>query len=54
MERAEGWFRIIRALGNPMLQCGTSDDPECSPHVEDHVKDVQLLADQAAKHDIRM
>jgi sugar phosphate isomerase/epimerase len=54
MEEAEGWFRIIKALGNPMLQCGTSDLKDASTNFEDYVNDLRMLADAAAKKSIRI
>jgi len=48
LERAEGWFRIIQALGNPMLQCGTTDEPDSSEDIQEHIKDLETLADMAA------
>ncbi|KAI1411351.1 xylose isomerase-like protein [Hypoxylon sp. FL1857] len=44
-ERAEGWMRIMEAVGTDMLQVGSSDAPGISSSIDDLAGDLAKLAD---------
>ncbi|KAI1101283.1 xylose isomerase-like protein [Jackrogersella minutella] len=44
-ERAEGWMRIMDAVGTDMLQVGSSDAPGISSSLDDLANDLAELAD---------
>lgn len=44
-ERAEGWMRIMEAVGTDMLQVGSSDAPGISSSIDDLAGDLAELAD---------
>ncbi|GAB7353293.1 hypothetical protein MBLNU459_g3794t1 [Dothideomycetes sp. NU459] len=54
--RAEGWIRIMQAVGCDMLQVGSSDSPEEKIGLDRNrfVKDLQQLADMLAEHKFRL
>ncbi|KAI2604715.1 xylose isomerase-like protein [Hypoxylon fragiforme] len=47
-ERAEGWMRIMEAVGTDMLQVGSSDAPGISSSLDDLAGDLAELADLCA------
>ncbi|XXH03187.1 hypothetical protein Hte_009584 [Hypoxylon texense] len=47
-ERAEGWMRIMEAVGTDMLQVGSSDAPGISSSFDDLAADLAELADRCA------
>ncbi|KAK0391749.1 hypothetical protein NLU13_1248 [Sarocladium strictum] len=47
-DRAEGWFKIMAAVGTDMLQVGSSDAEGISASFDDHAADLAELADLAA------
>ncbi|KAL1304631.1 hypothetical protein AAFC00_003595 [Neodothiora populina] len=58
-KRAEGWVRIMEAVGCDTLQVGSTDTPaeklaEGGKNRDAFVKDLQELADMLAKHNFRM
>ncbi|THX59365.1 putative 4-hydroxyphenylpyruvate dioxygenase [Aureobasidium pullulans] len=54
--RAEGWIRIMEAVGTDMLQVGSSDTPaeKIGTDRSRFVEDLQELADMLAKKNFRM
>ncbi|MCJ1407268.1 hypothetical protein MMC19_001339 [Ptychographa xylographoides] len=53
-ERAEGWIRIMDAVGTDMLQVGSSDSPTISGLTPDLARDLAALADLLAEHSFRL
>ncbi|KAI2610488.1 xylose isomerase-like protein [Hypoxylon sp. NC1633] len=47
-ERAEGWMRIMEAVGTDLLQVGSSDAPGISSSLDDLAGDLAELADLCA------
>ena len=54
--RAEGWIRVMHAVGTDMLQVGSTDTPdsEITTDREEIVADLRELADMLAKHDFKL
>lgn len=54
--RAEGWVKVMEAVGTDMLQVGSSDSPEdkIGKDRSRFVKDLQQLADMLAKKNFRI
>ncbi|KAI1087932.1 xylose isomerase-like protein [Rostrohypoxylon terebratum] len=53
-ERAEGWIRIMEAVGTDMLQVGSSDAPEISSSFDSLASDLADLADLCAEKGLRV
>ncbi|KAK6952538.1 hypothetical protein Daesc_007079 [Daldinia eschscholtzii] len=53
-ERAEGWIRIMEAVGTDMLQVGSSDAPGISSSIDDLAADLAELADMCAAKGFRI
>ncbi|OTB17176.1 hypothetical protein K445DRAFT_316673 [Daldinia sp. EC12] len=53
-ERAEGWIRIMEAVGTDMLQVGSSDAPGISSSIDDLASDLAELADMCAAKGFRI
>ncbi|KAI8958309.1 xylose isomerase-like protein [Daldinia sp. FL1419] len=53
-ERAEGWIRIMEAVGTDMLQVGSSDAPGISSSIDDLAGDLAELADMCATKGLRI
>lgn len=56
--RLHGWIKVMKAVGCETLQVGSTDTPEdhssWSSKRQDHVKDLQILADTLAEDGLRV
>ncbi|KAI1766728.1 xylose isomerase-like protein [Hypoxylon sp. FL1150] len=53
-DRAEGWIRIMQAVGTDMLQVGSSDAPGIASSFDDLAADLAELADLCAEKGLRI
>ncbi|KAL8706566.1 MAG: hypothetical protein Q9201_000379 [Fulgogasparrea decipioides] len=52
--RAEGWIRIMEAIGTDMLQVGSTDTPSAISSLDYLASDLQKLADLLGSHNFRL
>ncbi|KAL8722455.1 MAG: hypothetical protein Q9225_001077 [Loekoesia sp. 1 TL-2023] len=52
--RANGWIRIMKAVGTDMLQVGSTDSPHALGSLDYLASDLQQLADLLAAHNFRL
>jgi sugar phosphate isomerase/epimerase len=52
--KAEAWMKVMEAVGTDMLQVGSTDDKSTTSDRKVIVKDLQDLADLAAKRNMRI
>ncbi|KAL8766362.1 MAG: hypothetical protein Q9209_006832 [Squamulea sp. 1 TL-2023] len=52
--RAEGWIRIMQAVGTDMLQVGSTDSPHAISSLDYLASDLRQLCDLLAPHNFRL